>query len=293
MLCRHMLVVYLFLSLIAFVLMYFAMDKYLESRRPFDNGESCSVEDYTRNINLLPNDTEIDKMGEDNLTLVYWKYINSIQVLCRNQMRFGDMKDGGKEVCLDEKYKPKYPCLVYSFGSNFQFDFELSIIKHFNCEIHTFDPTKSIKSNSIPNGINFHLFGLSDTNSTNTKGWRMQTLSGIRKHLNHTERVLDILKIDIEGGEWTAFPEIFQSGVLKYVKQICIEIHFGKTSTNHLYYTNWGDVSSKNQLKVLRNLYEQGFRIFMHEHNLFAQMRFRQPYSTITTVNEISLINIR
>ena len=32
---------------------------------------------------------------------------------------------------------PKENCLVYSFGSNEQFDYEEAILQHLGCEIHT------------------------------------------------------------------------------------------------------------------------------------------------------------
>ena len=71
------------------------------------------------------------------------------------------------------------------------------------------------------------------------------------------------------------------TGVLKHVKQLCIEIHFGP----------WGDVDDRNKLKGLRLLYEAGFRIFMREHNLNSITNF-EGVGTLTNVNEISLINI-
>lgn len=92
------------------------------------------------------------------------------------------------------------------------------------------------------------------------------------------QRVLDLLKIDIEGAEWPAFLEMIQSGVLKDVKQICVEIHLGR------------DMARK--LTILRQLYEQGFHIFMHEHNLFSVTPSKYLKRAITLANEISLINV-
>ena len=45
-----------------------------------------------------------------------FRYIHSLQSLCRQIIRIGSMTDGGKEICVDEAYRPKAPCLVYSFG---------------------------------------------------------------------------------------------------------------------------------------------------------------------------------
>ena len=39
-----------------------------------------------------------------------------LQILCKDVIRVGSLKDGGKEICVDPGYIPKAPCLVYSFG---------------------------------------------------------------------------------------------------------------------------------------------------------------------------------
>jgi hypothetical protein len=100
------------------------------------------------------------------------------------------------------------------------------------------------------------------------------------------------LKIDIEGGEWNSLHDIVRSGVLNYVKQICVELHFGRSKPfkNKIF---WGEVPIKKQIQVLRYLYDQGFRIFMREHVLYSTMNFKQPYGSITNQNEISFINVK
>lgn len=104
------------------------------------------------------------------------------------------------------------------------------------------------------------------------------------------QRVIDILKLDIEGAEWTVLPDLFSSGTLNNVKQLVIEIHFG---SKHFFHTNWGLVSPKDQLKVLRLLYDGGFRMFMHEHNIAALQYSNITSSTyVSTVNVISLVNV-
>ncbi|XP_060595523.1 probable methyltransferase-like protein 24 [Ruditapes philippinarum] len=253
------------------------------SLRQFDNGK----------VFLPADDVKLKDMTTVEMVDMFWKYINTLQVLCRNQTRVGSLKDGGKEVCIDEQYKPRVPCLVYSFGqvSNFQFDFEMDIVKKFGCEVHTFDPSREITSKvKIPSEINYHLVGLYDSNTIIKDGWKVNNLSNIRKELHHERRVVDILKIDVEGAEWQALPAMFKSGVLKYVKQICIEIHFGQCKPGGKIF---GGVSIQHQLSTLRQLYLHGFHIFIHEHNLKALDKLRFNYEGITSVNEISLINVK
>ncbi|XP_053397050.1 probable methyltransferase-like protein 24 isoform X5 [Mercenaria mercenaria] len=196
--------------------------------------------------------------------------------------------------------------------SKFDFAFEDDVWRSFKCEIHTFDPSLSFEKSQIPYFVNFHLIGLSgkDFNQTkpgnrryhNTlfrKVWEMQRLSTIQKVHSHKNKIIDILKIDIEGWEWDALPDILLTESLRNVKQICLEVHFGfrhKHSKNNrklsLNFTSntWGNVPIQNQLKILKRLYETGFRIFMSQtfewRSLYIQGR------KISTLNELSFINI-
>ena len=53
------------------------------------------------------------------------------------------------------------------------------------------------------------------------------TLDSIIEMLNHNNKVIDILKMDVEGAEWKAFQQMLASGVLKRVRQLYIETHSG------------------------------------------------------------------
>ncbi|CAE8596625.1 unnamed protein product [Polarella glacialis] len=56
------------------------------------------------------------------------------------------MGDGGKWVCDPERITKQVnsggSCLVYSVGSNGQFDFEARVLRDISpsCEVHVFDP---------------------------------------------------------------------------------------------------------------------------------------------------------
>ncbi|KAL4226914.1 hypothetical protein ACF0H5_014892 [Mactra antiquata] len=230
----------------------------------------------------------IDGMTEDQLLMIYWRYINTIQYLCHNQKRLGSIKDGGKEVCFDDSYRPRNPCLVYSFGSNYQFDFEIDVHRHFRCEIHTFDPSMREVGKGTNTFTKFHSYGLGAGDIYDTrKKWEKKRLTTIIKELGHSERYIDILKIDIEGDEWSAIPDIIQSGVLFRVRQLCIEVHYGRRQNSNIL---WGNVTSSEQLKVLKMLYTYGFRTFMREHNLYTITKL--VHSKISPVNEVSMVNI-
>ena len=44
--------------------------------------------------------------------------------------------------------------------------------------------------------------------------------------------VIDILKVDIEGAEWSVFSQLATTGVLEKVNQLSIELHFKQQTTN-------------------------------------------------------------
>lgn len=43
--------------------------------------------------------------------------------------------------------------------------------------------------------------------------------------LNHTDRIIDYLKMDIEGGEWPVLADWLSSGDVSQIKQLSMEIH--------------------------------------------------------------------
>lgn len=57
------------------------------------------------------------------------------------------------------------------------------------------------------------------------------TLSSIRKMLNHTDLVIDYLKMDIEGGEWGVLNQWTSGRDLSLVKQLAIEVHLYENIT--------------------------------------------------------------
>ena len=85
---------------------------------------------------------------------------------------------------------------------------------------------------------------------------------------------------------------MIEKGAHKRVKQLLIEVHAGRMGPR-MEKGFWGGVSLAGQLRVLRLLYDSGFRIFMREHNLYSVSTLNMPpHSQITIVNEISLINV-
>eukprot|EP00980_Cylindrotheca_fusiformis_P001183 scaffold323_cov93-Cylindrotheca_fusiformis.AAC.5 len=161
------------------------------------------------------------------------------EVVCFDEERFGSIQrfdafgDGPKFVCGVDKIaaKAKTPegCLVYSVGSNNQIGFEMAVKNFMGCEIHTFDPT--LKTPFVGDEYStFHPWGIGvDGEEMEYKAnkWVSKGIEPIMKELGHSDRTLDILKIDCEGCEHVVFPVVFDAiaaGRIK-INQIQVEIH--------------------------------------------------------------------
>ncbi|XP_053387569.1 uncharacterized protein LOC123542242 isoform X2 [Mercenaria mercenaria] len=158
------------------------------------NATFCNLSEHGE----LPNSNVIDKMDTEAMYLTFSRCILTKQIKCCNVSRAGPGNTLGKNICLDYFNKMQNRCLVYSFGSQFKFAFENAIWKSHRCEIHTFDPSLSTEGVRIPSAVNFHLIGLSNTDTTfsapagfrGEKKWRMQSLSSIRKSLKHKDLLM-------------------------------------------------------------------------------------------------------
>ncbi|CAF2772772.1 unnamed protein product [Rotaria sp. Silwood2] len=168
---------------------------------------------------------------------------------CSHARRIGDMGDGGKWVCDPYRLKSRHDCLVYSVGSRGDFSFENYMKKLMpQCEIHAFD--KILYSCPIKT-CSFHqiIFG-TGIEPNGSKNWMT-----IIQELNHINRSIDILKIDIEGSEYSFFPLLFNSNKISFPRQILVELHPINVSIVHGFFD------------LLRN---NNYVIFNKENNLLA-----------------------
>jgi hypothetical protein len=177
---------------------------------------------------------------------------------CSHARRIGVMGDGGKWVCDLFRLRARSNCLLYSAGSKNDFSFEIEMKNNLpNCEIHTFD----VNLYECPKNVCvFHQLRLGNGKSLNTsKTWQM-----IIKQLEHQNRVIDILKIDIEGGEFEFFPTIFQFSDKFYPQQILVEVHPKQTMETHYFFellrkNNYVIFNKEPNLLVRGTLFEYAF----------------------------------
>jgi Methyltransferase domain len=182
----------------------------------------------------------------------------------------GKVGDGHKWICDPIRLASQPDCLVYSIGSNAQFDFELHLSQIApNCEIHIFDPddySKNLARTSIRNAT-YHAWGLKATDKTKSDHHHVKANSLQLKQrrnflhsakyltlpesidiLGHQGRRIDIIKIDCEGCEWELHNDLLQQDL----RQIVIEVHW----------------LNKNTHQFFTDLTNQGYVIFHKESNI-------------------------
>jgi len=186
-----------------------------------------------------------------------WYFFESTYECKMGEDRVGLAGEGGKWMCGMSNLLQKPKCIVYSMGSNGQHDFEDEMMTYTSCEIHTFDMDDF---SHVFNGtrVQFHKSKIGDgTDGT-------QTISYWMKKLGHT--YIDVLKIDIEMGEYPAFDHLLKQNPLPWIGQVLIEFHLLKSKFPSLS----REEKYKHMDKILNlveNLHNLGLVQFHREEN--------------------------
>lgn len=177
---------------------------------------------------------------------------------CPFEKRLGGIHmngDGPKWVCdphrirklaMERKARdPNHPgCVVYSIGSNGDFNFELGIQQEIGegvCEFHIFDIDDFSQSEWITKlkRVHFHQWGLQKQGrdlvvpekrsitywDNRTATYEFFGLSDIIKKLGHESLdMIDIFKIDCESCEWETYNDWLAEGI-PTLHQILVEVH--------------------------------------------------------------------
>lgn len=113
--------------------------------------------------------------------------------------RLGD-GDGGKWACMP--FAEGNDCVVYSLGSNNNYEFEEAILNTTGCNVYTFDCT--VKGRSIHPRHHFYKWCVGGEGSkVGPYASSIKTLGEIVKELKHSH--IDLFKMDIEGCEFDVF----------------------------------------------------------------------------------------
>ena len=156
---------------------------------------------------------------------------------------------GGDHGWVIDKSLINGDSIIYSVGVGSNIDFDLELINSLEVTVHAFDPTPRsiewVESQQLPKHFIFHPIGLSSENgymnffppsrtssahfspvdrygnSNNVVKAPVKNLDTIASELNHKK--IDLLKIDIEGGEYDVIKTLPQSKIT--INQILIEFH--------------------------------------------------------------------
>ena len=149
-------------------------------------------------------------------------------------VRYGKdaQSDGGKKLC-DLQLLPK-PCVIYSLGSNGNFEFEDAMVASTTCDIFTFDCTSNswpvkLRTDLSPR-IKFVPTCIGPADGTDAEGRPVATLHSLMAQQRHTQ--IDILKIDVEGHEHAVFAGMVAEWIsdpqVSMPSQIAVELHYKK-----------------------------------------------------------------
>jgi FkbM family methyltransferase len=154
--------------------------------------------------------------------------------------------EGAWYVCLDRALKPQANnCTLLSFGIHEDYTFDVAIKKAYSCRVHSFDPQVEAvyfsqirqKNPSLQNAPileiernwTFYKLGLSDRSSkenlNSLQPGDMLDFESMLELTNMENKIIDILKIDIEGGEKNVLRTLNMSYACKFVKQLLVETH--------------------------------------------------------------------
>ncbi len=187
---------------------------------------------------------------------------------------------GGFEVSI-EGLGPS--SVVYAFGIGENLTFDLSLMDKTGCPVHAFDPTpRSIewtKTQSLPSNLTVYEYGLADhdgkvqfeapknpahvshaiqTGAAKRPTIKVQVhrLATIMQMLGHDR--IDLLKMDIEGAEYTVIDDILKSKIS--IDQIALEFHVlvaGKARTR----------------EAIQKLNSAGYKLIAHYTDTFTFKR--------------------
>jgi hypothetical protein len=169
--------------------------------------------------------------------------------------------DGQKAVCMDLDVKPSADCLVYSFGINNEWSFD-KMFESFGCQVFAFDPSMAMNDSDYTPNIHFFKMGLSHQDSDPAPGgWKLRTLDSIYKMLEakHGDKVIDYLKIDVEGAEWKSVEQMLKTNIFDKVKQLGMEIHFSSRTKDDY----------QNGIRILKWLEDYGMARFSSRVNVY------------------------
>lgn len=162
-------------------------------------------------------------------------------------------RDGG-----DEKFRYEYPLnndsLVLDFGG-FKGQWASDIYSRYNCRILVFEPVKSFAGNiseRFKHNSNIEVFSFAlgnnrrqDVIALEDNSSSIYIDSGIKEKIQFEDALdffnnkifqnVDLMKINIEGGEYELLARLIETGLIKKIKNIQVQFHnYGPDDKMHM-----------------------------------------------------------
>lgn len=227
----------------------------------------CTPTFSTGNHDWVTNIDHIEPTGRQIIDYFYWANRTS----CGLVNDFGGRMmgppmglDGQKAICLDPEVAPPNgrdkSCLIYSIGINNDWSFD-DLMEKYGCRVFAFDPSMKMEDHNRSSMIHFYKMGISDVDIDEKEGrkWKLRTLETIYKKLGHEGRIIDYLKMDIEGSEWKVLPQILKSGMMGKIRQLGVEFHLSSFTTLKEF--------QQKAVGILRSIEKSGFIRFDSKAN--------------------------
>ncbi|KNC80149.1 hypothetical protein SARC_07488 [Sphaeroforma arctica JP610] len=201
---------------------------------------------------------------------------------CKDREVLGGIEggDGQWNTCFDSWTDT---CKVFSFGIDYDFSWDQEVAARGKCKVASFDPSMEWEEKDVDANVRYYPVGIAANDDESIDGvrmrdgvqqkWKVATLGTSMKNLQ-VER-LTVLKMDVEGFEWEAIPEMISSGALKHVDQFIFEVHYFQ----HLYQ---GQESVEHWYNTVRAMSDQGLEMF------YSHLNPMSSYGTINGVDRVA-----
>jgi hypothetical protein len=142
-----------------------------------------------------------------------------------DEWKTGIYRDGATwNLCGLDSLKTDSSCVIYSLGSNNQFQFEDKLLSSTMCEIHTFDCTSDPpRGRNEDSRLFFHKICIGTPPSSSQIMGPFKSFHQVISELGHTS--VRVMKWDVEGFEWDIFEEFFSDTTI-LPNQILFELHY-------------------------------------------------------------------
>jgi FkbM family methyltransferase len=202
-------------------------------------------------------------------------------------------EDWGSWVICPEGLGPQ--SVFYSFGVGTDITFDLALLGRFGAPVHAFDPTpvsvEWVRAQRLPELFRFHDVGIADFDGTMPFHLPRRTgsahfspvarrrgadasppvhapvlrLRSIMARFGH--RRIDLMKMDIEGGEYAVIEDVLRERLP--VRQLLIEFHH-----------NYATIPLRRTVDAIGRLHESGYRLFHISERTYEMSFLRNsPFS--------------